>query len=231
MVKAKILLVEDDKHMTFLIAENLQSNGYELCICHDGESGLKTFRREEFDLCILDIMLPRMDGFTLAKVIRNENERIPVIFLTARNVIDDKQEGFRLGGDDYITKPFNILELLLRIEAVLRRSGSDDDQSVSFEEKLIGSYSFNYLLRQLRKGEVTHNLSAKETELLNILFEHKNQLLPRQVILRRVWGNDNFFTAKSMDVYLTRIRKLISGDSTIKIQNVHGVGYRLIVKG
>lgn len=229
MAKANILLVEDDRNMAFLIHENLKAGEYGVKICNDGESALKHFRQEDYSLCILDVMLPKMDGFTLARAIRKVNERIPVIFLTARNMIQDKEAGFSLGADDYITKPFNIRELLLRIEAILKRTGNGGDAK-SFEEKTMGIYRFNYMTRQLKTDHKVHKLSGKEAELLQIFLENRNRLLPRQTILRSVWGDDNFFTAKSMDVYLTRIRKLIKGDPNVELQNVHGIGYKFIVR-
>lgn len=226
--KVKILLVEDDKNMAFLVEQNLQIFGYEPVVCHDGESALKLFRQKEFDLCVLDIMLPKMDGFTLATVIRKENEKIPIIFLTARNMIQDIMEGYRIGGDDYLIKPFHVNELIARIKAVLKRTYQPGNESV--EEKSLGLYHFNYLLRELSIQGRKKKLSAKEADLLNIFIDHKNQLLARQVILRQIWGEDNFFNAKSMDVYLSRLRKLLVEDPGIYIMNVHGTGYRMIVK-
>lgn len=226
--KETILLVEDDKVMAYLLEENLKSAGYEVRICHDGETALVYFRQKPFDLCLFDVMLPRMDGFSLATTIRKQNTQVPIIFLTARNVQRDKLTGFKTGADDYIVKPFDIHELLYRIQAVLRRTkGEKPDEP---EEKQLGQYRFLPLTRELIKDEQTQKLSAKEAALLNLFIDNKNQLLPRQVLLQKVWGEDNFFNSKSMDVYLTRIRKLFADDPELTLMNIHGTGYRFVVK-
>ncbi|MEX0968143.1 MAG: response regulator transcription factor [Bacteroidia bacterium] len=229
MTKTKILLVDDDENLTFLLNENLMTAGYEATICRDGESGLRSFRAELFQLCILDVMMPKMDGFTLAKQIRKQDHHIPVIFLTAKNMIDDKLKGFDLGADDYMTKPFSFHELLCRIKAVLSRTGVSEN-SYHWDSRM-GNLIFNYNMRSLKNGSKEKKLSAKEAELLQVFQENKNRLISRQQILKRVWGDDDFFTSKSMDVYLTRIRKLIKDDPSLELLNVHGVGYKMIVNG
>ena len=226
--KEKILLVEDDKVMAYLLEENLKSAGYEVRICHDGETALVYFRQRPYDLCLLDVMLPKMDGFSLATTIRRENKRVPIIFLTARNIMQDKLNGFKTGADDYIVKPFDIHELLYRIQAVLRRTKGEEPEVL--QEKMLGQYRFLPMTRELIKDEQTQKLSAKEAALLNLFIDNQNQLLSRQVLLQKVWGEDNFFNSKSMDVYLTRIRKLFVNDPELTLMNIHGTGYRFVVK-
>jgi DNA-binding response OmpR family regulator len=224
----KILIVEDDKVMAFLLEQNLKSEGYEIKVCHDGETGLMLFRQKSYDLCLLDVMLPKMDGFNLGKIIRKENDNIPIVFLTARNMTHDKLTGFKTGADDYIVKPFDIHELMFRIKAIFRRTGGMEQEQI--EEKKIGAYIFNPLTRELIKNKHIQKLSAKEADLLNLFIDNKNQLLPRQTILKKVWGDDNFFNSKSMDVYLTRIRKIFNNDPELELINIHGTGYRFVVK-
>lgn len=229
MNKEKILLVEDDKVMAFLLEQNLKAEGYLVKSCYDGESALMNFRQKKYDLCLVDVMLPKMDGFSLAKIIKKENEKIPLVFLTARNMVPDKIKGFKTGADDYVVKPFDIHELLFRIKAILRRTNGE--VIVQNKEKKLGGYKFNPLTRELSKDGTILKLSAKEADLLNLFIDNKNQMLPRQIILQKVWGDDNFFNSKSLDVYLTRIRKIFSDDPELELVNIHGTGYRFVVKG
>lgn len=226
--KGKILLVEDDQNMGFLLKENLKIHGYESTICYDGESGLEAFEKEKYDLCILDIMLPKKDGYNVAKGIRKINPTVPIIFLTAKSMLQDKLMGFELGGDDYITKPFSAQELILRVKAIMKRA-KPGSESVQLKSKFyIGDYFFDYQNRYLHYKKEKHRLSAKEAELLKVFAQNTNKLVNRQVILKTVWGHDDYFTAKSMDVYMTKLRKLLKNDPKLKIQNVHGIGYKMI---
>jgi DNA-binding response OmpR family regulator len=227
-----ILMVEDDINLGLLLKENFTARGYQVHLSRDGEDGWQVFRKKEFDLILLDIMMPKKDGFSLAKMIRKENIRVPIIFLTAKNFEEDKIEGFNSGCDDYITKPFSAKELQLRIDAVLKRT-APYQPTVQENKKTvlsIGKFKFDYDNRLLADGDNTRRLSTKEAELLYVLSSNMNTLLNRSAILKRVWSNDDYFTAKSMDVYLTRLRKLLKSDPAIEIQNVHGTGYRMVLK-
>lgn len=226
----KILLVDDDVNMTFLLQENLVMENYETVVCANGEEALQAFHDRYFDLCILDVMMPRMDGFALADHIRKTNKNVPILFLTARNQIADKIQGFKTGADDYITKPFSLKELLLRIKAVLKRSSNGMSAPDLNEFKQVGNMMFNYTFRKLRIGKNELDLSAKEAELLWLLTENLNNLVQRQVILKKIWGDDDIFSSRSLDVYLTKLRKHINNDPLLILQNVHGVGYKLLVK-
>ncbi|HSG28515.1 MAG TPA: response regulator transcription factor [Candidatus Krumholzibacterium sp.] len=232
MNRTRLLLAEDDDNLGFVLEESLERQGYEVVRCMDGEAAGKAFRKGHFDLCLLDVMMPLKDGFTLAKEIREAGRTTPIIFLTARSLKEDRIEGFRLGGDDYMTKPFSMEELLLRIQAVLRRTGmtGGDPERTNFE---IGSYSFDHGRRELAfngPGE-TRKLTDKEADLLMILCAHMNSVLDRDVALERVWGEQGYFTSRSMDVYISKLRKYLSGDPRVEIVNVRGKGFRLVVRG
>lgn len=226
---AKILVVEDDKNAGILLEENLKLTGYDVTLARDGQEGMDMYNKISFDLCLLDIMMPKKDGHQLAREIRKKNADIPIIFLTARTMDFDKIEGFRNGCDDYITKPFNVEELLWRIKAILRRSRSisAEEERTSFR---IGKYQFNYSERMLSIGKITCNLSTKEADLLRILSLHKNKILSRNTIMNEVWERDDYFVSKSLDVYLSKIRKYLSNDPGVEILNIHGYGYKLIVR-
>lgn len=230
MKGANILMVEDDINLGFLVKENLEAKGYAVQLCENGVDGLKAFKKDQFNLCILDVMMPLKDGFTLAKEIRGLDAQTPIIFLTAKALEKDKIEGFMLGGDDYITKPFSVKELMLRINAILKRTHKERSETSTGSKALIGKFTFDHTNRLLTIGATTKNLSTKEAELLKILSDNKNALVNRSVILTRVWGNDDFFIAKSMDVYLTRLRKLLRDDPAIEIQNLYGTGFKLVIK-
>lgn len=220
----KILLAEDDTNLGALLTEYLTAKGYEITWCEDGLSALDTFKPDEFNLCIFDIMMPGLDGLTLADSIWREKKDEPIIFLTAKNRKEDILKGFRMGADDYITKPFSMEELLYRIQAILKRT----EKEISDQSYKIGRYVF-YVLSQklvLDNREVT-KLTTKETDLLELLCKHKNDVLERNYALRTIWVDDNYFNARSMDVYITRLRKYLKDDPDVSILNVHGKGYKL----
>lgn len=223
-----ILLVEDDPNFGSVLRDYLQLNDYQVTLCTNGNTGISSFRSGQFDICILDVMMPEKDGFTLAEEIRQINKTVPLFFLTAKSMKHDMITGFQLGADDYITKPFDSEVLLFKIKAVLNRVDQLDlgIESNHFE---IGKYQFDYAIRELKMGEVLHKLSPKEAELLKLLALHINKVLPRSEALNRIWKDDNYFTSRSMDVYVTKLRKFLSQDNTIEIMNIHGNGFRLVV--
>ena len=229
----KILLVEDDQNFGDVLRSYLEMHDYEVELAKDGDEGLIKYNKGNFNLCILDVMMPRKDGFTVAKEIRERDKEIPLIFLTAKSLKEDVLEGFKIGADDYITKPFNSEELLLRVQAILRRSGAKEEPEEDIKEFELGDYHFNYPLRILsykENGEVVSkdNLSPKEAHLLRLFCIHINDVLPRSVALTKIWGEDNYFTARSMDVFVTKLRKYLSKDEKLEIVNIHGNGFRLI---
>ena len=223
----RIILAEDDSNLGTLLRNYLAAKNYDTTLFMSGRSALESFSAGMYDLCILDIMMPEMDGLALAKAIRNIEPSIPIVFLTAKNQEEDIIEGFRTGADDYITKPFSMEELLYRIEAIFRRTGvpvirKDDDLYN------IGEYLFDKKRQLLLFNDQKINLTTKESELLELLYRHKNELLERNYALRSIWIDDNYFNARSMDVYITRLRKYLKKDPSVKILNIHGRGYRLI---
>lgn len=227
MSKNKILLVEDDVNLGSILSEFLQLKNFDVELCKDGELGLEKFKSSTFNLCLLDVMMPKKDGFTLAKEIRSMNKNIPIIFLTAKSMQTDKIEGLMLGADDYITKPFNTEELLLRINAILKRSSNSNGfKKDSICE--IGKYSFNYEKRKLVYKRSVQSLTSKEAELLRMLCENKNNILRRDLALTQIWSEDTYFTSRSMDVYIAKLRNYLKNDRSIQIENVHGVGFKLI---
>ena len=225
--RIRILLCEDEENLGPLLREYLQAKGFDTELAVDGEEGYKIFMAEKFDLCILDVMMPRKDGFTLAKEIRSINEFIPIIFLTAKTQKEDIQTGFKIGADDYVTKPFSMEELRLRIEAVMRRVSNKQNRALSFYK--IGSYEFDTKKQTLVRGDKVQDLTTKESELLNLLCAHANDVLLRDDALKAIWLDNNYFNARSMDVYITRLRKHLQEDENVRIINVHGKGYRLIM--
>jgi DNA-binding response OmpR family regulator len=228
----KILLVEDDPNLGLLLQDYLQLKGkYDVVLARDGEEGSKLFTKDNYDLCILDVMMPKKDGFSLGKEIRKANPVVPIIFATAKTMIEDKSEAFTLGGDDYITKPFRIEELLLRINALLKRV-SNQEKNVEEEtpDKFdIGSYQFDYTSQTIKKDNFQQKLSTKEAELLRLLCLKKNNVLTREEALLSIWHDDNYFNGRSMDVFLSKLRKYLKEDPKVEIINVHGKGYKLIV--
>jgi len=227
MNNIRILLAEDDVNLGILLKNYLTAKNYDTNLVRTGTQALDEFSRGTFNLCIFDIMMPEMDGLTLAKEIRLSNQEIPIIFLTARNQQEDIIEGFISGADDYITKPFSMEELLYRIEAILRRSGAST-ANVKEGPLSIGSFSFDPLKQMLSHKGKAIKLTTKESELLDLLYRHHNEILERNFALRTIWIDDNYFNARSMDVYISRLRKYLSKDPSIKILNVHGKGYKLI---
>jgi DNA-binding response OmpR family regulator len=227
----KILLVEDDPNLGLLLQDYLQLKGkFDVVLCTDGEQGLQAFTKNTFDLLILDVMMPKKDGFTLGKDVRKINPEVPIIFATAKGMIEDKTEAFTLGGDDYITKPFRIEELLLRINALLKRTeltGKKEDQQPS--KFSIGNYDFDYTTQLISINGTQQKLSTKEAELLRLLCLKRNEVLTREEALLHIWHDDNYFNGRSMDVFLSKIRKYLKDDSSVEIINVHGKGYKLLV--
>ncbi len=226
--KTKLLLAEDDENLGLLLKEYLVAKGFGADLYPDGEAAYKGFMKEHYDICILDIMMPKKDGFTLAKDIRIVNPDIPVIFLTAKNLKEDVIEGFKLGADDYITKPFSMEELIFRIEAILRRT-SQESQASAQQVFTLGKFTFDTRKQILSDGEETVKLTTKESDLLKLLCQNANKVLERNYALKSIWIDDNYFNARSMDVYITKLRKHLKDEPTVEIINVHGKGYKLIV--
>ena len=225
----RILLVEDEKNFAHVLKDYLGMNGFEVTLATNGEEGSEAFGNSKFGLCVLDIMMPKKDGFTLAEEIRQKDKNIPLIFLTARGMREDMLKGYRLGADDYIVKPFDSEVLLMKIRAILnRRNGVPNEDLYLFT---IGDFEFNARLRVIggkTNGEL--RLSPKESQLLQLLCQHVNDVLPREKALKQIWKEDNYFTARSMDVYIVKLRKYLSADARISINNVHGNGYSLQVR-
>lgn len=226
--KVKVLLVEDDPNLGTILQEYLNAKGYDCQLETDGDKGLKAFLNGTFDLCALDVMMPIKDGFTLAKEIRNTDKNIPIIFLSARSLKEDKIEGFQSGADDYLTKPFSMEELLLRIKAILRRTGSASNTSVDQRNFTVGQLSFDYDRRILSGTEGDQKLTSKEADLLKLLCENSNDVLERSVALNKIWKDDSYFNARSMDVYITKLRKYLKADPKLEIVNMHGRGFKLL---
>ena len=224
--KLRILLCEDDENLGMLLREYLQAKNFETELCPDGEAGYKAFLKGSFDLCVLDVMMPKKDGFSLAKDIRQNNSDIPIIFLTAKTLKEDVLDGFKIGADDYITKPFSMEELVFRIEAILRRvKGKKNRDRTTYK---IGSFTFDTQKQILSRGEKQTKLTTKESELLSLLCAHANEILQRDFALKTIWIDDNYFNARSMDVYITKLRKHLKEDESVEIINIHGKGYKLI---
>jgi DNA-binding response OmpR family regulator len=223
----KILLCEDDTNLGMVLKNYLELNDYDITLERDGKLGLAAFQREKFDICLLDVMMPNMDGFTLAEEIRDIDPDVPLFFLSAKTMKEDIIQGYKLGADDYITKPFDSEVLLMKIKAILKRSEEENRISDNIEFDL-ASYHFNPKLRELKKGDLVQTLSPKENELLKMLAEHKNDLLPRERALKKIWGSDTYFNGRSMDVYIAKLRKYLKEDPAIEIVNIHGNGFRLV---
>ena len=226
--KLRILLCEDDENLGMLLREYLNAKGYNAELCPDGDAGYKAFLKNKYDLCVLDVMMPKMDGFTLAGEIRKVNTEIPIIFLTAKTLKEDVLEGFKIGADDYLTKPFSMEELTFRIEAILRRvKGKKNKESTIYK---IGRFVFDTQKQLLTlDGDKQTKLTTKESELLSLLCAHANEILQRDFALKSIWIDDNYFNARSMDVYITKLRKHLKEDPDVEIINIHGKGYKLII--
>lgn len=227
--KPKILLCEDDTNLGMVLKNYLELNDYEVILERDGRLGLAAFQREKFDICLLDVMMPNMDGFALAEEIRDINPDVPLFFLSAKTMKDDIIQGYKLGADDYITKPFDSEVLLLKIKAILKRNEEMHREEVNAEFDM-GKYHFNPRLRELTIDGKVQVLSPKENELLKMLCEYKNDLLSREVALKKIWGSDTYFNGRSMDVYIAKLRKYLKEDNTIEIVNIHGNGFRLVAE-
>jgi DNA-binding response OmpR family regulator len=222
--KHRILLAEDDLNLGILLVDYLETASFEIILCRDGEVALKTFQVNRFDLCLLDVMMPKMDGFTLANEIRIIDKNIPIIFITAKSLKQDKLKGYNLGADDYITKPFDEEELLWKIKAVIRRIKENKEESQS-EVISIGKYIFDFNNQSLSLNGITKRITEKESDILNYLYKNRNKVLKREDILKELWGENDYFLGRSLDVFITKIRKYIKDDSNLSIENVFGVGF------
>ncbi|MFT5917037.1 MAG: DNA-binding response OmpR family regulator [Flammeovirgaceae bacterium] len=229
MSKASILLVEDDPNLGQILKEYLDIKGYETTLSRDGEAGLKTFKNGRFDLCIFDVMMPRMDGYELAQEVRIIDEDVPIIFLTAKSMKEDTLKGFQVGADDYVTKPFSMEEMLMRIQAILRRTNKLNEEAEKQTKFEVGRFKFDYESQKLLfDGGDEQKLTSKESELLRLLALHKNQTMDRSLALKKIWLDDNYFNSRSMDVYITKLRKYLKADERLQIINVHGQGFKLV---
>ncbi|TAD96378.1 MAG: DNA-binding response regulator [Bacteroidetes bacterium] len=232
MKETKILLVEDDPNLGQILKEYLEIKKFTTTLCRDGQAGFQAFQNDTFDLCIFDIMMPIMDGFALAEEVRKSDKDVPIVFLTAKSMREDTIKGFKAGADDYVTKPFSMEELLLRIRAILRRisilNSADPQGSITITEFKIGIFNFEYDTQLLRHEDKVIKLTSKESELLKMLCQHKNQPLERSKALKAIWHDDNYFNSRSMDVYITKLRKYLKEDPNLQIINIHGTGFKLV---
>lgn len=226
--KLKILLVEDDTNLGTLLREYLEAKGYATTLAVNGKQGFDEFQKAKYNLCILDVMMPVKDGYTLAKEIRAVDTNMPIVFLTAKSMKEDTIEGFNAGADDYITKPFSMEELLVRIKAILRRTEIKGSVNSDQTEFTIGSYKFDYQRQTLDLKGAQHKLTSKEADLLRLLCLHANDVLDRNLALKTIWGDDSYFNGRSMDVYIAKLRKYLSGDENVSLLNVHGKGFKLL---
>ena len=227
--KATILLVEDDMNLGFVIQDALKRKGYNVHLVRDGKEGLKKFNEHAYDLCVLDVMLPNKDGFSLAEDIRLSNAVVPIVFLTAKSQTEDKIAGFKAGGDDYLTKPFSHEELILRIEAILRRTQGKSENPRERDRFEVGDYTFDHRNLVLSHPTEERKLTKKEADVLRLLCLHADQVLPRELVLNMVWGDDTYFLGRSLDVFISRLRKYLKSDPKVQIVNVHGVGFKLVI--
>jgi len=225
-MRANILYVEDDESLGFVTRDNLELKGYDITHCTDGQQAMDVVKQTQFDLCLLDVMLPEIDGFTLAKEIRKRDTHIPILFLTAKSLKEDRIHGLKLGADDYITKPFSIEELILKIEVFLRRSKNTGGNRTQVFQ--IGQIELDVRNLSLSDGQTNRKLTQREADLLQFLIENKNQVVQRSVILEKLWGENDYFLGRSLDVFISRLRKYLKIDPSLKIENIHGVGFRLI---
>ena len=225
--KSKILLAEDDLSLGYVIKDNLIDAGYDVILCPDGQAAIEAFSKDEFDICLLDVMMPNKDGFAVAKKIRQQSDLVPILFLTAKSLEEDRIRGFETGADDYITKPFSMPELLKRIEVFLRRTKKmHSDKSLSF---VIGKLHFQYTDLKLTNALEVFNLTQKEADLLKFFCEHANRILKREEVLLNVWGKDDYFLGRSMDVFITKLRKYFKAEETVNLETIHGIGFRFNV--
>ncbi len=230
--KIKILLAEDDQNLGLILSEYLQSRDYEVSLARDGSQALEMFKKQAFDFCILDVMMPKLDGFSLAQEIRNINEQIPLLFLTAKSMKEDRIKGLKIGADDYLTKPFSMEELLLRVRVILKRTTLKQAHIEKAQNNpiQIGSFSFHPTKQNLTNDKLeVVKLTSKESELLHILAKQQNQVIDRAQALKMIWGDDTYYNSRSMDVYVTKLRKYLKADPSIELINVHGKGFKLTV--
>jgi len=227
MEQHKILVIEDDLNLGFLLLEYLESANLKVKLCKDGASGLAALEKQHFDLCLLDVMMPKIDGFSVARTMRNKGVDVPFIFLTAKSMKEDKLEGYNIGAEDYITKPFDEEELLCKIHVILRRNSKDEDTDP--RKFTLGVFEFDYDRLELKHGAEVHRLTEKENLVLRLLCIYKNQILKREVAIQRIYGKQDYFLGRSFDVYISRLRKLLSVDPSIEIQNIYKVGFMLVV--
>ncbi len=225
--KVKILLAEDDTNLGTLLSNYLKAKSFDVTLCVNGEIALTRFQEQLFDFIILDVMMPVKDGFAVATEIRKTDSEIPILFLTAKSMKDDKLQGFDVGGDDYMTKPFSMEELLARINAILKRSYKEGKKETTFE---VGDIEYDYLQQTVVIANESKKLTTKENELFYLLVKNQDGILDRNEALKQVWGDDNYFNGRSMDVYITKLRKYVNGSSKVEIMNVHGKGFRLLIK-
>lgn len=225
----KILLVEDDASLGFIIQDQLKAEGFKVHLARDGKEGLQMFNDNSYHMCVLDVMMPKKDGFSLAQDIRKMNDQIPILFLSAKSLTEDRIKGFHVGGDDYLTKPFSQEELILRIKSLLKRIDIEieSDNKTTFE---LGLFQFDSENLQLTGKETEKKLTKKEAQILKLLVQHQNKVLPREIVLNSVWGNDDYFVGRSLDVFITKLRKYLKEDEGISIKNIHGVGFKLETK-
>ena len=222
--RPKILLAEDDLNLGFLLVDYLEGAGFDVKLCKDGELALKAFQNNSFDLCLLDVMLPQLDGFSLAKAIKVKNKKVPVIFITAKSLKEDKLKGYALGADDYIAKPFDEEELLWKIKAVIRRIPENKSEHKA-EIITLGKYTFDFSNQSLTTGDKTKRITEKESDILRYLSDHRNQVIKREELLKEIWGENDYFLGRSLDVFITKIRKYLKEDPDLSIENVFGVGF------
>lgn len=225
----KVLLAEDDKNLGSVLTSYLNAKGFPTTLCINGQEAFDQFRKDKFDFCIVDVMMPIMDGFTLAKEIRQTDKKIPILFLTAKSMQEDKLKGFELGADDYLTKPFSMEELLMRMQAIVRRTTESKIMETNRTFYEIGQFSFDYNRQILKMSTNEQKLTSKESELLKMLCDNINDVLDRSVALKKIWHDDSYFNARSMDVYVTKLRKYLKADQNIELINVHGVGFKLVI--
>lgn len=226
--KIKLLLAEDDANLGDILKTYLEAKGYQARLCVNGQKAFEAYKEEDFDFCIIDVMMPIKDGFSLAKDIRSMDNKIPILFLTAKAMQEDKIKGFKIGADDYLTKPFSMEELLMRIKAILHRTNFDKKQDNKVYN--ISEYTFDYKQFSLFHKEKKQKLTLKEAELLRLLCENKNDVLTRSLALNKIWKDDSYFNARSMDVYIVKLRKYLKDDPKVKLQNIHGIGFKLNVE-
>lgn len=227
--KPRILYVEDDAYLSYVTKDNLELKGYAITLCVDGKKALEVFKPGAFDLCILDIMLPELDGYSLARAIREQDEHIPILFLSAKSLREDRIEGLKTGGDDYLTKPFSIEELVLKMQVFLKRNKVSDARRGKGEYQ-IGNYRFDSLNMELMHPSGSRRLTSREAALLKVLIQHTNAVITKEELLNEVWGSDSYFNSRSLDVFISKLRKYLKQDPAVQINNIHGIGFILVLK-